>query len=107
MRLTKIIQDGYDMVGVQKKDRLLQMIEDVTKKEVDCSKGDKLEDMIHDIKEHFMHCPHLIEYFKDVQKNLCMLVVQNSYHPHIRQVLNRRLWFTTTVLNRCGVPFLY
>jgi len=32
MGLTKVIQNGYDMVRVQNKDRLLYMIEDMMKK---------------------------------------------------------------------------
>ena len=41
------------------------------KEEVDYSEGDKLEDMIHDVKKHFMNCPHLIESLKDdVEKSL-------------------------------------
>ena len=35
------------------------------KEEVDCSEGDKLEDMIHDIEYHFMDRPHLIDNLKD------------------------------------------
>ena len=32
---------------------------------VDCSKGDKLEDMIYDVEDHFMDRPHLIQSLKD------------------------------------------
>ena len=72
MRLIKVIQDGYDMVRVQGKNQLLQMIEDVIKKEEgDYSEGDKLEDMIHDVEKHFIDCSHLIECLKDdAEKNL-------------------------------------
>ena len=43
------------------------------KEEVDYSKGDKLEDMTHDVKEHFMDRPHLIKSLKDdAEKPLCV-----------------------------------
>ena len=35
------------------------------REEVDCSEGDKLEDMIHDIEEGFMDLSHLIQSLKD------------------------------------------
>ena len=35
------------------------------REEIDCSGGDKLEDMIHDIEDHFMNYPHLIQSLKD------------------------------------------
>jgi len=41
------------------------------REKVDCNEGDKLEDMIHDVEEHFMDHQHLIQSLKDdAEKNL-------------------------------------
>ena len=35
------------------------------REEIDCSQGDKLEDMIHDVEDHFMDRPNLIQSLKN------------------------------------------
>jgi len=35
------------------------------REEIDCNEGDKLEDMIYDVEDHFMDRPHLIQSLKD------------------------------------------
>ena len=53
---------------VQEIDRLIPLIRCDKREEVDCSEGDKLEDMIHDVEDHFMNRPHLIQTLKDDTK---------------------------------------
>ena len=40
------------------------------REEVNCSEGDKLEDMIHDVEDHFMDHPHLIQNVKNDAEKL-------------------------------------
>ena len=58
MRLINVIQDGFDMANARDRPINSDDRRCDEREEVDCSEGDKLEDTIYDVEDHFMDRPY-------------------------------------------------